>query len=80
MLMNQMLWHGNWPRGVDKHNGTWQSARDITGVDAAEVMMHMRHNDLWWNYYHDTVWYKVVGDYILVHAWVGFRIEARSRS
>lgn len=70
VLMNQMLWHGNWPRGVDKHNGTWQSARDITGVDAAEVMMHMRRNNLWWNYYHDTVWYKIVGDYILVHAWV----------
>ena len=68
--MRQMLC-GNWPRGIDKHNGTWQSARDITGVDAAEVMMHMRRSDLWWNYYDAdyTVWTcDLTYDYVKINA------------
>ena len=68
-LMRLMLCR-DWPRSIDKHNGTWQTARDITQVDAAEVMSKMRKNSDWWNYYNSTEWYKIVGDYILVHAWI----------
>lgn len=70
VLMNQMMWRGDWPRSNDKKNGTWKTACDLTQVDIAEVMQHMRHNKSWWDYYHDTVWYAVVGDFILTHAWV----------
>lgn len=68
-LMRQMLCR-DWPRSIDKHNGTWKTVRDITQVDAAEVMGKMRRNSSWWTYYHNTEWYKVVGDYILVHGWI----------
>lgn len=70
VLMNQMIYRGDWPRSYDKHNGTWKSACDITQVDMAEVMQHMRRNKLWRNYYNSTEWYKIVGNYILVHAWI----------
>ena len=69
VLMEQMLC-GHWPRSIDKHNGTWKTARDLTQVDAAEVMEKMRRNTGWRKYYHDTVWYAVVGDYIITHGWV----------
>ena len=74
VLMRQMVFGGNWPRGIDKHNGTWKTACDLTGVDKAEVMEKMRKNSEFWKYYHDTEYYRVVGDYILTHAWVPFDI------
>ena len=70
ILMRQMVFGGNWPRGIDKHNGTWKTACDLTGVDKAEVMEKMRKNSEFWKYYHDTEYYRIVGDYILTHAWV----------
>ena len=70
ILMRQMIFGGNWPRSIDKHNGTWKTACDLTGVDKAEVMEKMRKNSEFWKYYHDTVWYAVVGDYIITHGWV----------
>lgn len=73
ILMRQMVFGGNWPRGIDKHNGTWQTARDITGADIVEVIPKMRKNAKWWKYYNDTVYYKVIGDYILTHAWVPYK-------
>ena len=73
ILMRQMVFGGNWPRSIDKHNGTWKTACDLTGVDKAEVMEKMRKNSEFWKYYHDTEYYRVVGDYILTHAWVPYR-------
>ena len=73
ILMRQMVFGGNWPRGIDKHNGTWKTACDLTGVDKAEVMEKMRKNSEFWKYYHDTEYYRIVGDYILTHAWVPCR-------
>lgn len=70
VLMQQMIFGGNWPRSIDKHNGTWKTACDLTQVDKVEVMEKMRKNAAWWKYYHDTVWYAVVGDYIITHGWV----------
>lgn len=70
ILMHQMVFGGNWPRGIDKHNGTWKTACDLTGVDTAEVMEKMRKNGAFWKYYRDTEYYRIVGDYILTHAWV----------
>ena len=70
ILMRQMVFGGNWPRGIDKHNGTWKTACDITGVDKAEVMEKMRKNSEFWKYYHDTEYYRIVGDFVLTHAWV----------
>ena len=69
VLMRQMLCR-DWPRSIDKRNGTWQTACDLTQVDKAEVMEKMRKNAAWWKYYHNTKWYEVVGDYILVHGWI----------
>lgn len=69
VLMEQMLCD-HWPRSIDKRNGTWKTACDLTQVDAAEVMEKMRRNMGWRKYYHDTVWYAVVGDYIITHGWV----------
>lgn len=69
VLMRQMLCR-DWPRSIDKRNGTWQTARDITQADVAEVIGKMRRNSDWWEYYHSTKWYEVVGDYILVHGWI----------
>lgn len=70
ILMRQMVFGGNWPRGIDKHNGTWKTACDLTGVDKAEVMEKMRKNSEFWKYYHDTEYYRIVGDFVLTHAWV----------
>ena len=71
-LMCQMIHGGNWPRSIDKHNGTWQTARDLTGVDIAEVMYYMRGNKDWRKYYDSTKYYAIIGDNIFVHAWVPF--------
>jgi serine/threonine protein phosphatase 1 len=38
ILMRQMIWNGMYPRMIDKMNGTWQTACDITGADSAEVL------------------------------------------
>jgi hypothetical protein len=73
ILMRQMVFGGNWPRGIDKHNGTWKTACDLTGVDKAEVMEKMRKNSEFWKYYHDTEYYRIVGDFVLTHAWVPCR-------
>lgn len=70
ILMYQMITTGDWPRRADEINGTWQTAKDLTGVDIAEVCRAMRKNDAWWQYYNNCQPYAEIGDYILVHGWL----------
>ena len=70
VLMRQMICRDDYPRTHDIHNGTWNSAVDITRADYVEVMRAMRKNDEWWEYYNSCVNYAEVGNYIFVHGWV----------
>ena len=70
ILMRDMIFRDDYPRTHDIHNGTWNSAIDITRADYVEVMRAMRKNDEWWEYYNSCVNYAEVGNYIFVHGWV----------
>lgn len=70
ILMRQMIWGGMYPRMIDKMNGTWQTARDITGADSAEVLEKMRKNDDWFKYYNECKYYSEIGDFIITHGWL----------
>ena len=70
ILMRQMIYGSSWPRYIDKKNGTWKSAVDITKVDIAEVIHKMRDNKSWRDYYDGCVYFAEVGDNIFVHGWI----------
>lgn len=70
VLMQQMIQNCGWPREMDKHNGTWKTACDLTKADFAEVIQKMRRNEDWYKYYNDTVWYAQVGNNIFTHGWI----------
>lgn len=69
-LMKHMITTGDWPRHADESNGTWRTARDLTGVDIVEVCRAMRKNDAWWQYYNECKPYAEIGNYIIVHGWI----------
>ena len=70
ILMRQMIYGGNWPRYIDKKNGTWKTAVDITKVDIVEVIQRMRYNSSWREYYEKCEYFKEIGDNIFVHGWI----------
>ena len=60
----------------DRTNGTVDTMRQITGerFDAIALMEMTKSNNIWWNYFYETVNYVEIGDFILVHGWIPLNI------
>lgn len=58
---------------ADHHNGTVQTAKDLTGESFTEIAIMEMHNcKIWWNYWDSLVDYAEIKEigYVFVHGWI----------
>lgn len=69
ILMEEMLATG-FPRSHDIHNGTWQTALDLTNKNSHDAIIAMKKDEDYNKYISSTIDYYETKTSIFVHGWI----------